>query len=46
MVEVQICELAARFSAMLSNGLRLEIKACTLPKAVNYIKLSQKSRMK
>jgi hypothetical protein len=34
MVEVQICELDAGFSALLTNGLGLEIKACTLPKAV------------
>jgi hypothetical protein len=34
MVEVQICELHAQFSALLSNGLGLETKACTLPKAM------------
>jgi hypothetical protein len=34
MAEVQICELEKQFSALLSNGLGLDIKGCTLPKAV------------
>jgi hypothetical protein len=34
MVEVQSCVLYAQFSALLSNGLGLEIKAYILPEAV------------
>jgi hypothetical protein len=34
MAEIQICELVTQFSALLSNGLGLGLKASTLPKAV------------
>jgi hypothetical protein len=35
MVEAQICEFHAQFSALLTNGLGFEVKACILPKAVH-----------
>jgi hypothetical protein len=37
MVEVQSCDMDARFSALLISGLGLEIKACALPKTVKII---------
>jgi hypothetical protein len=39
MVAVQICELDAQFSALLSSGLGLEIKTCTLPEAVKLYQI-------